>query len=174
MDTAYYLDTFKKSAGQLDKQRLHQTGVECKVGVWLQSVALKMQKQSWLNKAATAKPFGESIFFSIWLNDELIGKNRLNYNIHALQLRQLTGYTIKSRDFAAAFRSRFKPFEKKWPNASVDFGPLTLMEGWITLNAGNIEKEIVTLAHQFLEIQFIIDDLLAERKKEYITSTNFN
>ncbi len=165
MDTTYYLDIFQKYAGQLDKQLLLQTSIDCKVGVWLQSVALKMQKQSWLNKTAMAKPFEESIFFSIWVNDESISEKKLRYNIHALQLRQLKGYAIQSRAFAAAFRSAFKPFEKKWPNVSVDFGPLTLMEGWVSLDKENPGRDITGLANQFLEIQFIIDELLAVRKK---------
>lgn len=122
IETGYYLDKFKNSAGRLDQNLLRQTQIEYKTGV-------------------------------------------LNYNIHALKLRQLTGYSIKSRDFAEAFRSRFKPFENKWPNVSVDFGPLTLMQGWVSIDIENPENEIAGLAHQFLEIQFIIDELLKERKK---------
>jgi hypothetical protein len=165
MDTIYYLQKFEKSADQLDRQLLRQHQMEYKIGVWLQSVALKMQKRSWLNPPPAAKPFEESVFFSVWLNDASIRESKLYYNIHALQLRQLTGYSIKSREFATAFRSRFKPFEKQWPHVSLDFGPLTLMEGWIGIDVANFEQNISDLAHQFLAIQFIIDDLLAERKK---------
>jgi hypothetical protein len=165
METTYYLDKFQKSANQLDQRRLGQNQMEYKVGVWLRSVALKMQKKSWLNTSPTARPFEESIFFSVWLNDKAIRENRLYYNIHALKLRQLTGYSIKSREFAAGFRSRFKAFEKNWPNVSLQFGPLTLMEGWIGIDGQNFENQILELAHQFLEIGFIIDDLLEERKK---------
>jgi hypothetical protein len=45
------------------------------------------------------------------------------------------------------------------------FGPLTLMEGWIGVDLNNFEKELSDLAHRFLEIHFIIDELLEERKK---------
>jgi hypothetical protein len=165
METAYYLDKFQKSVDRFDMKLFSQKKQECKVGIWLDSVVLKIQKKSWINTAPTSRPFKESIFFSIWLNDELIRDRKLYYNIHALKLRQLVGYSIKSREFADAFRARFKPFEKRWPNVSVNFGPLTLMEGWIALDDENLEAIIMDLAYKFLEIEFIIDDLLEARKK---------
>lgn len=165
METTYWLDKFTIISEQLAPALLNESSPECRAGVWLKSPVLKMQKRSWLNRSKTAKPFEESIFFSVWLNDESINANKLYYNIHALKLRQLTDYSIKSREFAEAFRYRFKPFEKKWPNVSVDFGPLTLMQGWVPINTENFEHEVIKLAHQFLEIYFIIDDLLEERKK---------
>lgn len=165
METTYYLAKFKNSADHFNKQLFNQKNLEYKVGVWLASVALKIQKKVWINTSPTARPFEESIFFSVWLNDESIQKGKLRYNIHALKLRQLAGYSIKSRDFADAFRLRFKKFEKKWPNVSVNFGPLTLMEGWVTIDEDNLESLISDLAYRFLEIESIIDDLLAQRKK---------
>ncbi|RQO70689.1 hypothetical protein DBR43_22085 [Pedobacter sp. KBW06] len=164
IETGYYLEKFQKSLEQLDKQEaFHQKKLECKVGIWLDSVVLKIQKQNWTN--ASAEPFGEGIFFSVWLNDESIGKGKLYYNIHALKLRGLTGHTIKSRAFAEAFRLQFKSFESKWPNVSVDFGPLTLMEGWVSIIDHEQIPDIVTnLASGFSEIDFIINDLLSERK----------
>jgi hypothetical protein len=165
METIYYLDKFKKSVEQFDRQLFIGKNLEYKVGIWLESVVLKIQKKSWINTSQTAKPFEESIFFSVWLNDESVGKSKLHYNIHALKLRQLTDYSIKSREFADAFRLRFKTFEKEWPNVSVNYGPLTLMEGWITIDEEKLEGIILDLAHKFSEIAFIIDDLLAERRK---------
>jgi len=44
------------------------------------------------------------IFFSIWTNDRSIKKNRANYRIHALKLRELKGYAITRRDFAGDFQ----------------------------------------------------------------------
>lgn len=165
MKERHYLNVFKKSADRFNKELYQQNALACKVGVWLESVALKIQKESWVN-SGTAKPFGESIFFSVWINEELIQRGKLYYNIHALKLRELSGYSIKSKEFADAFRLRFKKFEKKWPNVSVDFGPLTLMEGWVTLDEDSLEDNIADLACQFAEIAFIIDDLLATRKKK--------
>jgi len=165
METKYYLERFQKCADQFDKRLFSQKKLEYKVGVWLESVALKIQNPAWVNSSATARPFQESIFFSIWLNDSSIREGKLLYNIHALQLRQLVGYSIQSREFAEAFRGRFQSFQKKWPNVRVDYGPLTLMEGWVALEEAGLEDKISELAGQFAETAFIIDDLLRERKK---------
>ncbi len=86
------------------------------------------------------------------------------YNIHALKLRELKDYRIQSRDFAKNFRGIFKPYAHKWPNASINYGPLTLMEGWVTID-DHLENTIASLANNFLEIAYIIDTLLIERKK---------
>ena len=39
------------------------------------------------------------------------------------------------------------------------------VEGWIQVDMDNFDNEVTDLAFKFLEIQFIIDDLLEERKK---------
>jgi hypothetical protein len=163
IETEYYLDKFQKSLAQLDRKgAFSQKSLAGKVGIWLDSVVLKVQKKSWIN--ASAKPFGEGVFFSVWLNDESLDKGKLYYNIHALKLRELKGYVIKSREFAEAFRLKFRSFESKWPNVSVNFGPLTLMEGWIDIEQEKIPDIVTNLASGFSEIAFIIDDLLSERK----------
>jgi hypothetical protein len=160
-----WLNKFKQGVDQFDRELFSQKKLDYKVGIWRESAVLKFQKKSWLNTDQPAKPFGESVFFSIWVSDESIREGKLLYNIHALKLRQLAGYSIKSREFAEAFRSEFKPFQKKWPNISVNFGPLTLMEGWVPLDEENFENIIIDLSYKFLEIAFIIDDLLKKRKK---------
>ncbi len=165
METKYYLDKFQKVVDQLDDKAFKQVQLDLKVGIWMDSVCLKIQKKSWANQSQTTKPFEESIFFSIWINEESIQESKLYYNIHAFKLRQLTGYSIKSREFADAFRSRFQVFKYNWPNVSLDFGPLTLMQGYVEIDLENFENAILELANQFLEIQFIIDDLLEERSK---------
>lgn len=164
IETEYYLDKFQKSLDRLDKKEaFSQKKLEGKVGIWLDSVVLKIQKKSWIN--ASAKPFGEGVFFSVWLNEESLGKGKLYYNIHALKLRELKGYVIKSREFAEAFRLKFTSFESKWPNVDVRFGPLTLMEGWVSIDQEKIPEILTHLTLLFLEIEFIIDELLEERKK---------
>jgi hypothetical protein len=40
------------------------------------------------------------------------------------------------------------------------------MEGWIGIDDGDLENEISGLARKFPDIAFIIDDLLAARKKK--------
>ena len=163
MDTPYYFNKFQQIADGLNKHPFAQNGLELKVGVWLESVVLKIQKKAWLNSSATAQPFRESVFFSIWVHDATLAKCRLSYNIHALKMRELKNYTIQSRDFAQAFRTRFEPYQSQWPNVNVQYGPLTLMEGWAPI--ANLDTLIPELANKFLEIAPIIDELLAERKK---------
>lgn len=162
MEMTYYLDTFQQSAAQL-REELSRHGLEVKAGVWLKSVAVKIQKPSWRNQASI--PFSDFIFFSTWVNDESLKLGRLNYNIHALKLRELEGYSIKAREFADAFRTKAKAFAEEWPNISFDFGPLTLMEGWVKLDEQHLDDAIRDLAGKFMKLQGIIDDLLAERKK---------
>lgn len=93
-------------------------------------------------------------------------ESKLMYNIHALKLRQLKGYSITSRQFADDFRKAFKPFEKRWPNVSTSFGPLTLMEGWVKLDAASLADDVLKLARQFLEIDHLIDELLEKHRKD--------
>ena len=165
METKYYLAKFQKAADGLDKQLLNQYKIEYKVGEWLDSVVLKMQKKSWAINSLDDKAFEHSIFFSIWLSDQPIKDNKLYYNIHALKLRSLPGYSIQSREFAAAFRSRFKVAAHDWPNVSLDFGPQTLIEGWIKIDMIRFENDISDLVSKFIEIHGIIDGLLEERRK---------
>ncbi len=185
MDTPFYLSEFEQAASALDAGLLSQKGLDVEVGVWLGSVVLRMHKKTWANKPFERPQSDTAIFFSIWLNCKDVKADRLFYNIHALKLRQLRGYKITARDFAADFRARFKPFARHWPNVSVDFGPLNLMEGWAPLDATEaadpvavaiadpvasaatpaIARTIATLATGFLELAPLIDALLERRKK---------
>ncbi len=162
MQTDHHLNLFQKAVDGLDLTPFIQNGLELKVGVWLNSVVLKIQKASWRNSDAI--PFQNSIFFSIWINNGSLSQNKLYYNIHALKLRELKAYKLKSRDFAQAFRAQFKPFEDQWPNISTSFGPLTLMEGWVSIDENNLGSRIQNLAQKLLNIHFIIDDLLEASK----------
>jgi len=163
MQTDRYLTLFQKAADGLDHKPFIKNGLEHKVGIWIDSVVLKFQKPSWRNSDAI--PFKNAIFFSVWVSDETVAKNKLYYNIHALKLRELKGYKLKSRDFARDFRTRFKPYEDQWPNVSTNFGPLTLMEGWVAIDDNNLEGQIQELGRKLLNIHFIIDDLLEASKK---------
>jgi hypothetical protein len=99
------------------------------------------------------------------VNDKTIKQNKVFYNIHALKLRELKGYSIPSTEFAINFRKDFKSFEHHWENVSVSFGPLTLMEGWKSFDMENLENIINTLANNFLEIEYLIDNTLKPFKK---------
>jgi hypothetical protein len=165
MDFTYYLDKFQKSADQLDKKLLEEKQVEVAVGIYTDSVFLKLYKRSWTNKSQDPLTSESRIFFSVWISDSTIKEQKIFYNIHALKLRKLDGYSIASRDFAERFRKNFRNFEHQWPNVSVKFGPLTLMEGWIIIDLKPFDDEILKLAGQFLQIDYIIDDVLETFKK---------
>jgi len=165
MAPTLYLTDFKKAANHLDKNLTATKKLEIEVVVWLESVVLRLQKKGWANTPYEKPQSNASIFFSIWLNNKGVKENKIYYNIHALKLRQLQGYKITSREFAAAFRAKFQRFEQHWPNVSVDFGPLTLMEGWVRLDTATLAEDVFTLASKFLTIDSLIDELLDDYKQ---------
>jgi hypothetical protein len=165
MDTAFYIEKFQKAADRLNKQLFSENEIELAVGVVLDSVFLKLYKKSWVSPLQDPLTAESRIFFSIWINDTAIEEQKILYNIHALKLRHLKGYSLESRKFADAFRSDFKVFEPQWPNVSVKFGPLTLMEGWVKVDLIDFQDEILALANNFLAIAHLVDDTLVEFKK---------
>ena len=167
MDINYYLNKFEKAAASLDKKLITKKEIEVETGVWLDSVVLRLQKKHWANMPFQRPQSGPAIFFSVWVNDKTLKAGKIFYNIHALKLRQLKGYSLTSREFANKFRESFKPFSNSWPNVSVDYGPLTLMEGWQKAEPETMQNDIAALANKFLQIDFLIDDLLnANRLKK--------
>jgi len=163
VDNSYYLDKFQHTQKGLNKAPFVAVGLDLKAGIWLNCPVLKLQKPAWNNPGT--KPFEGGIFCSIWLSDETISKSRLCYNIHALKLRELKAYKLQSREFATEFRSRFAKLKGEWPNVSTQFGPLTLMEGWVEFNEDTLEKDIAELAVKFLPVAEVIDGLLNEKSK---------
>ena len=145
---------------------LQKKEIEISVGIYHTSFYLKLYKKSWANKFPDALTASSRIFFSIWINEKTSEQKieKIFYNIHALKLRKLDGYKIESRKFASDFRKRFIEFEQQWPNVSVQFGPLTLIEGFVIVNEKNADKEIFKLASRFLKIDFLIDDTLENFK----------
>jgi hypothetical protein len=160
-----YLNTFQQVANQLDKKILKKLQIEVAVGEVLDSVFLKMYKRSWSTPNEDPLSAKSKIFFSIWANDSTINEQKICYNIHAFKIRHLNGYAIESRKFADLFRVSFKEFAHQWPNASVKFGPLTLMEGWVKVDPDNYQQEVLKLANSFLGIAYLVDDTLAEFKR---------
>jgi hypothetical protein len=165
MDYNKYLQVFQNAAKQIDKEVFQQAQLELVVEVVLNAVCLKLYKKTWANPTEDPVRSPSRIFFSVWLNEAALQEGKLLYNIHALKLRQLKGYTLQSRQFADTFRSAFKPYQHKWENVSVKFGPATLFEGWLSIDANHFEPEIVALAHQFLALAPVIDTCLAQYKK---------
>ena len=124
--------------------------LEIATGLYGDSVFLKLYKQSWASPSEDPLTAKSRIFFSIWISDSDIAEKKLRYNIHALKLRQLKGYSIASRKFAESFRGDFSEFEPQWPNVSVNYGPLTLMQGWIAFNPEQYRKISWRLLTTFL------------------------
>lgn len=144
---------------------LEKNQISSFVGRWYDSWVLKLQKKGWSSPALHEDPIHSGIFFSIWLTDQDLQKSMFNYNIHALKLRELEGYTIKSREFADDFRAAFALDQSSWKNVSVNYGPLTLMEGNMPLVQESFEKDVDHLVKKFIPLCPIIDQLLAVRKK---------
>lgn len=162
MDYDFYLDKFQKSADKINRKLLSKIQLEIAVGITLDSVVLKFFKSRWANDEKDPINDETRIFFSIWVNSNTVKKGRIYYNIHALKLRKLKGYKIASRAFADKFRSDFNKYEDNWENVSVEFGPLTLMQGWCELKLEDIENTVVSLAYKFFEIEYLIDKTLKE------------
>ncbi|PWN59724.1 hypothetical protein [Chryseobacterium viscerum] len=165
MDSTFYLKKFHSAATEIPEKILSNNGLKLSVEIVLESVALKVYNPEWSGNPQSPLDAEGRIFFSVWINDKTISERKIYYNIHALKLRRLKGYTITSRNFAQDFRNEFLKYQKEWPNVSVNYGPLTLMEGWVALKEDHIEKDIQELAQRFLKISPIIDNVLKQYKK---------
>jgi hypothetical protein len=154
---------FAKIKAHFDKRE--RDGLVCKQGFYKGCSVLKLQKATWTNDPMDRVQNESGIFFSIWMNDASSKKNRANYNIHALKLRQLDGYSITSRNFANDFRNGFASMRHTWPNARVNYGPLTLMQGWIQVDSNCLEKDILLLMERFEQLTPLIDRLLDSRRR---------
>ncbi len=151
----------------LDEKRFAAKQINIATGIYQQeAVFLKLYKKSWASTLQDPLTAESRIFFSVWVTDGAIQQQQLLYNIHALKLRKLQGYTIESRKFADTFRNSFKPFETAWPNVSVQFGPLTLMQGSVKTGQDNFQDKIIQLSNNFLTIAHLIDDALIKFKKQ--------
>ena len=156
---------FTEIKSRFDERPSVADGLVCKQGFYMNSLVLKLQKAFWTNDRMDEIRNQSGIFFSIWITEKSAAKNQANYNIHALKLRHLKGYSITSRDFAEDFRNRFASLRKSWPNVSVDFGPLTLIQGWIDIQPQSAERSILLLMKSFEHLSPLIDQLLDSRRR---------
>jgi hypothetical protein len=140
-------------------------GLICKQGFCKNCCVLKLQKPSWTNDRMDQVQNKTGIFFSVWIDEEAARKSRAKYNIHALNLRQLKEYSIASREFANEFRDGFAVMRDAWPNVSVDYGPLTLMQGWIAIEPKSFEADVLDLLERFKRVSRMIDRMLESRRK---------
>lgn len=155
--------TFAKAKARFDAQS--RDGLVCKQGFYKASAVLKLQKPSWTNDPMDQVENTSGIFFSIWMNKGSTSRNRAYYNIHALKLRDLKDYSIASREFARDFRREFASMHNEWPNVSVEYGPLTLMEGWIGITPNHLEEDVMLLIERFQSLSALIDRMLRLRRK---------
>lgn len=161
MDYNFYKRNFEETIEDIFFKQFDDHGFKFSVEEVLESVALKIYKPEWSNDFESPLNSKSRIFFSVWVNDKTIKEEKLYYNIHALKLRELKGYKISSRSFAEKFRNKFIEYQNEWKNVDVNFGPLTLMEGWIDLHTETIQNNIIDLAWNFLKISPLVDDTLS-------------
>ena len=131
-------------------------------GPVLGAIAFKVYKAEWASEPHEPLTSPGRIFFSVWVTEKSIQQNQLLYNIHALKLRQFKTHRITSRDFAARFRALLEPYQRDWPNISLDFGPLTLMQGWAPLDPDTLVADIKNLVQKFEKLSPLIDRMLGE------------
>ena len=146
-------------------------GLICKQGFYKRCFVLKLQKAAWTNDPMDRVQNESGIFFAIWIEEDAASRNRANYNIHALKLRELAGYSIRSRDFAEDFRNQFAPVQDAWPNVRTNYGPQTLMQGWIEFRWESCETAIFALMERFEKLSPVIDRLLEARRRQAPTPT---
>ena len=154
---------FPKIKSLYDKRRPVHEGLVCKQGFYRNCCVVKLQKPSWTNDPMDRTENETGIFFSVWVRDG--NADKANYNIHALKLRHLNGYSIASRDFAGDFRRGFARMQRNWPNVSSAHGPRTLMQGWIEVVPDRFEKDVLGLMENFEGVSPLIDQLLDLRRK---------
>jgi hypothetical protein len=162
-DTQQFRAAFANIKALFDERK--SDGLVCKQGFYRDCPVLKLQKSSWTNDPMDRVENKTGIFFSVWIDKKAATQGRAKYNIHALKLRHLEGYSITSRDFANDFRKHFASVRDAWPNVSVDFGPLTLMQGWIKVDPKSLETEALALLERFQLLSPLIDRLLGARRR---------
>lgn len=164
MKTSPYLDIFRRVARKI-KPTLAAQQIEAHPGEWLGAAVLKLQKPAWAEAKPPSTIENPGIFFSIWIDAKSLQQHRVLYNIHALKLRHLSAYTLRNRAFATAFRIKFNHVSQDWPNVSVDFGPQTLMQGWIPLDETHLVEDALNLVRRFIPLSSTIDTLLKQNRK---------
>jgi hypothetical protein len=159
---ASYLAILENIKTAISADLMHSHHLRCEAGDWMDSATLKLQKDAW-----TSGGTGQGIFFSVWLGEKDLKARRFNYNIHALKLGTLPGHDVKPREFAMAFREKLDAHSQRsdWPNLRTDYGPQTLMQGWMPLDEAAFRPDVESLIRRFVGMHKVIDVLLLERKR---------
>lgn len=129
-----------------------------------ETAALYVAKPHWTNRFDERRESTSGIFFTVWVTPALIERSRLAYNVHSLKLRELQGYKLASRKFAEEFRQTVRPYVRAWPNISMDFGPLTLLQGYDNYAAKSFEPTVTRRVLDFVEVHQAIDRLIDKHK----------
>jgi hypothetical protein len=167
---ATYLESFNRVSQRIvDDARFNQSWI-CKTGLWPDSSApqaavLKLLKRHWSPDPQDFIASTVGIFFSVWVDEAAISKGGLHYNLHALKLRKLPGYSLESRKFASAFRASFVPMSSGWPGVKTEFGPQTLFQGFVKCPADRVEQATMDLTGKFEPLGRVIDGLLSTAAK---------
>jgi hypothetical protein len=88
-DVQRFRAVFAKIKTRFDER--NDDGLICKQGFYNDCSVVKLQRASWTNDRMDRVQNKTGIFFSVWIDEDAASKSRANYNIHALQLRQLEG-----------------------------------------------------------------------------------
>lgn len=164
MNIDFYLKEFQAAQAKIDKGGSNDPGIHFFTGITLNSVVIKAYKPEWSNDPSHPVTATSRIFFSVWVSEKTLEEKRVYYNIHAFKLRQLPGHKITSRDFADRFRSQLEGQVRHWPNCSVNYGPLTLMEGWVRWVPDNLPDDVAGLVQKFYTVSPLIDSTLCYYK----------
>jgi hypothetical protein len=164
MDTNFCLSAFKSALAKYREENPRDPDLLYFAGPILGAIALKVYKAEWASDPQQPLTAPARIFFSVWVTEKSVQQRQLLYNIHALKLHQLKGNKIASREFATQFRTKFQPHSPEWPNLSLDYGPLTLMQGWTPLDPGTLEADTTRLVSQLETISPLIDQTLRSFK----------
>ena len=124
------------------------------------SAVLYVAKPEWTNRFDPDRESTIGIFFALWVTPPLVEQKQFAYNIHSRQLRRLAGYKLASRKFADEFRQAVKGRVSDWPGISMNYGPLTLLEGHDSCNADNFAEKAEQRVVDFVGIHEEIDHLL--------------
>jgi len=125
-----------------------------------ESQPLYLAKPHWTNRFDKNRESTIGIFCSIWVSPSLLKEQQFAYNIHSKAIRKLPEYNLTSQKFAADFRSLVLSQITRWPNISVDHGPVTLLQGKDTCDLDTFADKIQERIHGFVDIHLHIDQLL--------------
>ena len=93
---------------------------------------IEAAKPSWTNDPMDRVENTSGIFFSIWTGNRFNDEKSSELQHPCLEIKRPEGGTRSESRFRLRFSEMpLRLCHDRWPNVSVECGPLTLMEGWI-------------------------------------------